>query len=101
MKVTNTIKLRINSCFESTRHLTQPKGRSPDETEALALKECKRGFIAHSKHFIYKVKLVRSPYLGLFMFPFINSNNIKDKQEKKVTHTYALRKAKIFKEARK
>ena len=33
-------------------------------------------------------------------FPF-HSNKVKDKQEKKVTHTYALRDAKFFIEARK
>ena len=60
--------------------MTQPKGSSLDETEALALKEWKEGFIVHSKHFTYKVKLVRSPYLGLFMFPFIQ---IKSKINKK------------------
>ena len=39
--------------------------------EALQFKECKGGFIAHSKHFTYKVKHVRRPYLGRFMIPFI------------------------------
>ena len=34
----------------------------------------------HSKHFTYKVKLVRRPYLLLFMFPFIQ---IKSKINKK------------------
>ena len=48
--------------------------------EALPLKECKRGFIAHSKHVTYKVKLVRSPYVGPLMFPFIE---IKSKINKK------------------
>ena len=46
----------------------------------LLLKEGKTGFIANSKRFTYKVKLVRSPYLGLFMFPFY-SNKVKDEQE--------------------
>ena len=66
----------------------------------LLLKECKRRFIAHSKHFNYKVKLMRSPYLGLFYVTFY-SNQGRDKQEKQVTHTYKLIEAKIFKEATK
>ena len=55
------------------------EGKKP-RLEALPFKECKRGFIAHSKHFAYKVKLVRSPYLGLFMFP---SSEIESKIKKK------------------
>ena len=54
--------------------------RKKPAIEALPLKECKRGFIAHSKHLTYKVKLVRSPYLGLFMIPFIQ---VKSKINKK------------------
>ena len=38
--------VRISCCFENTRHLTQTKGRSLDETEAPPLKEWMRGFIA-------------------------------------------------------
>ena len=52
--------------------------------EALSLKECERQFIAHSKPFNYKVNLVRSPYLGLFIFPFIQ---IKSKINKKSRST--------------
>ena len=71
------------------------KMKKKPRLEALPLKACKRGFIAHSKHFTYKVKLVRSPYLRLPMFPFI-LNKVKDKQEKQVTRTYHLIEAKIF-----
>ena len=42
---------RISSCFKNTRHLTQTKGRSLDETEAPQLKVWMRGFIVQSKHF--------------------------------------------------
>ena len=64
------MELRINSCFEThTPFDTNQKKKL--SLEALPLKEWKRGFIAHSKHFTYKVKPVRSPYLELLMFPFI------------------------------
>ena len=72
--------VRISCCFENTRHLTQTKGRSLDETEAPPLKVWMRGLIAQSKHFTSKVKLVKRPYLGLFMFAFIQ---IKSKVNKK------------------
>ena len=81
-------------------HLFNTSQRKKPRVEALLLKECKRGFIAHSKQFTYKVKLVRSPYLGLFIFSFY-SNKVKDKQEKQVNHTYFLIEAKIFMEAKK
>ena len=80
--------------------MTQTKGKSLDQSEALLLKECKRGFIVHSKHLTYKTNLMRSPYLWLFYVTFY-SNKFKDKQEKQVTHTYNLIEAKIFKEATK
>ena len=64
------------------------------------LKESIRGFIAHSKHLTYKVKLMRSPYLGLFYITFY-SNKVKYKQKKQVTHTYSLIEAKVFMEATK
>ena len=73
------MELRYNSLFQKTGHLTQT-GKKKPATEALPLKECNRGFIAHTTHFTYKVKLVRSPYLGLFMIPFIQ---IKSKINKK------------------
>ena len=57
--------VRISCCFENTRHLTQTKGRSLNKTEAPPLKEYKSGFIAHSKQFTEKVKLLRSLYPGL------------------------------------
>ena len=80
--------------------MTQTKGKSLDQSEALLLKECKRGFIVHSKHLTYKIKLLRSPYLWLFYVTFY-SNKFKDKQEKQVTHTYPLIEAKSFREATK
>ena len=43
--------IRISCCFENTRHLTQTKGRSLDETEAPLLTVWMRGLNAHSKHF--------------------------------------------------
>ena len=43
--------VRIDSCFKNTRHFTQTKGRSLDETEAPPLKVWMRGLIAQSKHF--------------------------------------------------
>ena len=58
--------------------------RKDPRLRALPLKECTRRFIAHPKHFTYSVKLVRSPYLGLFMFPFIQ---IKAKINKKSRST--------------
>ena len=54
----------------------------------------------HSKHFAYKVKLMRLLYLGLFYVTFY-LNKGKDKQKKQVTHTYSLIKAKVFMEATK
>ena len=72
--------------------------RKKPRLEALPLKESKRGFIAHCKHFTYKLKLVRSPYLGLLTDPFY-SNKIKNKQEKQVNHTYNLIQVKIFMKA--
>ena len=45
------IVMRISCCFENTRHLTQTKGRSLDQTEAHPLKVWMRGFVVHSKHF--------------------------------------------------
>ena len=67
--------VRISCCFENTRHLTQTKGRILDETEALPLKVRMRGLIAQSKHSNWKVKLLRSPYLVLYMFAFIQMNS--------------------------
>ena len=55
--------------------MTQTKGRTLRETEAPPLKVCMTGFIAHSKPFTLKVNLLRSPYLGLFMFDFILVNS--------------------------
>ena len=89
---------RINCCFRNTRHWTQTKGKSLDQSEVLLLKECKRGFIVHSKHLTYKIKLMRSPYLWLF---YVTPNKGTDTQEKQVTHTYHLLEAKLFKEAAK
>ena len=43
--------VRITCCFENTRHLTQTKGRSLDESEAPPLKVWIRGLIAQSKHY--------------------------------------------------
>ena len=43
--------VRISCCFENTRHLTQTKGRTLDETEAPPHKIWMRGLIAQSKHF--------------------------------------------------
>ena len=80
--------------------MTQTKGKSLDQSEALSLKECKKGFIVQSKHLTYKTNLMRSPYLRLFYVTFY-SNKFKDKQEKQVTHTYNLIDAKIFEEATK
>ena len=58
LKPVNPLKLpgrlnlvRISCCFENTRHLTQTKGRSLDETKAPPLKVLRRGLIAQSKHF--------------------------------------------------
>ena len=72
--------VRINCCFKNTRHLTQTKGKGFYQSEALLLKECKRGFISQSKHLAYKVKLFRIPYLGLFYVTFY-SNKVKAKRE--------------------
>ena len=65
------MNLMINSCFENTVTLFDTNQRKKPGLEELLLKECERGFIAHSKHFTNNVKLVRSHYLGLLMFPFI------------------------------
>ena len=54
----------------------------------------------HSKHFTYKVKLVRRPLSWAAYVPFY-LNKVNDKQEKQVTHTYNLIKAKIFMKATK
>ena len=43
--------VRIGCCFENTRHLTQTKGRSLDQTEAPPLKVLGRGLIVQSEHF--------------------------------------------------
>ena len=77
--------VRISCCFENARHLTQTKGRSLNETSAPPLKVWMRGCIARSKHFTWKVKLLRSPYIGLFMFAFMQ---IKWKINKKAGHAY-------------
>ena len=42
--------VRISCCFENTRHLTQTKGRSRDQTKAPLLNVWIRGLIAQSKH---------------------------------------------------
>ena len=55
-------------------------GRIKPAIEALPLMECKRAFIANSKHFTYMVKLVRSPWQGLFIISFIH---VKSKINKK------------------
>ena len=51
--------------------------------------EYSRGFIAYFEDFRFMVELVRSRYLGLFMFPFIRIKS-------QVMHTYELIEAKIF-----
>ena len=69
--------------------------------EFFPLKECKRAFIVHTKHFTCIVKLIRSPYLRVLMFPFIKKK-IEDKQESRSRiYTYNLIEAKIFMEATK
>ena len=73
-------KVRISCCFENTRHLTQTKGRRLDETEAPPRKVWMRGFIAHSKHFTYMVKLVTTPYPGLFILAFIQIKSMINKK---------------------
>ena len=92
--------VRIDCCFKNTRHFKQIKQISLNQSQALLLKERRRGFIAHSKHFAYKVKLMRSPYLGLFYVTFY-SNKVKAEQKKQVTHTYTLIEAKVFMQATK
>ena len=87
--------VRISCCFETTRHLTQTKGRSLDETKAPSLKVWLRGLYAQSIHFTEKVKLLRSPFLGLFFVHFY-SNKVEDKQEKQGTYTYTLIEVKGF-----
>ena len=42
--------VRISCCFKNTRHLTQTKGTSRDQTEARLLNVWMRGLIAQSKH---------------------------------------------------
>ena len=68
-----------------SKHTPFEKNESKEpRLKALSLKECKIGFIAHSKDFTYNINLVRSPYLGLLMFPFIQ---IKSNISKKSTST--------------
>ena len=43
--------VRISCCFENTRHLSQTKGKSLNETKGPPLKVWMRGLILHSKHF--------------------------------------------------
>ena len=64
------MELRNYYFFQTHTPFNTNQRRKPG-LEALPLKECERGVIAHPKHFTYKVKLVRSPYLGLLTFPFI------------------------------
>ena len=58
-------ELRINSCFKNTRHLTQTKERSLDEKRFHSKNV--REDLLHTLN----TSLVRSPFLGLFKFPFI------------------------------
>ena len=44
---------------------------SNTQTEAFPLKVWMRGFIVELKHFTSKVKLVKRPYLGLFMLTLL------------------------------
>ena len=69
--------------------------------EAPPLKECNRGFIAHSKHFTHlQGKAVEKPVSrAAYVAFYLTKGN--DKQEKQVTHTYNLIGAKIFIEATK
>ena len=53
-----------------------------------------------SKHFTSKVKMLSSSSFRDVYVPFY-SNKVKDKEEKQVTHTYPLIKAKGFMEATK
>ena len=62
--------------------------RKKPRLEALILQERKRRFTSHSTHFAYKVKLVRGPFLGLFIFHFIQ---IKWKINKKSRSTILTR----------
>ena len=79
-------KMRISGCFENTRLLTQTKARSLNETEAHPLVVWMRELITHSYHFTEKVKLLRSPYLRLFMLAL---SQIKWKiSKKKAGHAY-------------
>ena len=73
------MELRISSLFERHTPFDTNQRKKPG-LETLPLKDRKRGFIAHSRHFTYKVKLVRGPYLGLFNFLLIQ---IKSKINKK------------------
>ena len=68
--------------------------------KAFPLKEGRRGYIAHSKHFTFKVTAGEEQVSRAVYVPFY-SNKIKDKQEKQLTHTYRLIEAKIFMEATK
>ena len=70
----------ISSCFKNTHHLTQTEGRSLDEKRFQSKNRRLRGFTAHSKHFTYMVKMVKTPYPGLFILAFIQ---IKSKINKK------------------
>ena len=45
--------VRISCCFKNTRHLTQTKGRSLDDTEVPPLKVRRGGLIAQSKHAVH------------------------------------------------
>ena len=54
----------------------------------------------HFQYFTYKVKLVRRPYLWLYMSLFIQVKS-KINKTKQVTHTYNLIETKIFMEATK
>ena len=69
-KVTRTLELRINCCFENTRHLLQTEGRTVDK-KRFHSKNVREDLLRTTKHSTYKVKLVRGPYLGLFLIPFI------------------------------
>ena len=71
-------KSKINK--ESRSIIQNTNQREKPRLEGLLLRECKRGFIAHCKHFTYKVKLVKSSYLGQFMFPFVQKNARKNKK---------------------
>ena len=79
----------ISSYFENTRHFTQTKGRSLEETEAPPLKVRRSGLIAQSEHFSKKGKAAEEPLSRAVYVP-VYSNNVKEKQENQVMHTNAL-----------